>query len=202
MEGSLMSEQRKMTISRALTRIKTITAQMNDITQKIRNYGAWNDKVKHPYGDSKRTAKETLDAARKEVQSMYQSFNDLSVELLKLKVCIEKANLSTKITIGEKTMTIAEALIYKRSIETHVRNLVSCYNHAVARAQITVNEYNKPIIMNANLDTEEKQRQFADVAYLVDKEEIDKHDKFLTEFMTELDGTLNEINAITEIEIG
>jgi hypothetical protein len=35
----------------------------------------------------------------------------------------------------------------------------------------------------------------------VPKEKIHESENFLTTFLTELDGTLNEVNAITEIEI-
>jgi hypothetical protein len=198
-----MSE-RKLTIARALTRLKTSKAQLEQIAAQIQKYGAWTNKAFHPLGD---VATKDLNinhkTAREKVQSLYQQFNDLTKEIVKLKVAIEKANLTTNITIGEgetaQTMTISEALNYRREVEKQVRQLTFSYNASVAAAQNNVNRYNQQW---ANADESAKATLLSDVLYLVNPAEIKKHEDFLSAFMTELDGELNAINAVTEIELG
>jgi hypothetical protein len=43
-----MSDERKMTISRGLTRIKTARKQLEKIIDQITSYGAWNNKRTKP----------------------------------------------------------------------------------------------------------------------------------------------------------
>ena len=195
-----MSEQRKMTIARGLTRLKTIKAQLANIANQIGMYGAINNKVRHPLGEQKVALDKNHNQAIEAVNSLYQQFNDLKDEFLKIKLAIDKANLTTVITIGGKQMTIQEALIYRRDIQQYVQSLNHQYGRAVQQAQAQVDKYNNSL-NTEGMDESTLKAVMADVLYLVPRERINEVNNFLVAFMTELDGVLNEVNAVTEITI-
>lgn len=194
-----MSE-RKLTIARALTRLKTIKAQLIGINSNIQEYAAWSDKSKHPLGDTTHNdLKKNHAQAREKIASLFQQATDLRSEYLKLKLAIDKANMETKIEIAGKVMTIHEALLYEREIAGFIASITQAYKRSVSEAQGKVNQYNYQF-SNIN-DEGAKAALLADISYLVDKGEMDKLDKFTIEFLTEINGTKNEINALTEIHI-
>lgn len=194
-----MSE-RKMTIARGLTRLKTIKAQLANIESQIREYGAWSDKKKHPLGDTTHNdLKKNHAQAREAVSSLYQKATDLRAEFLRIKLAIDKANMTTKIEVAGKVMTIHEALIYEREIATMISGLTYAYKSSVGAAERMVHNYNTQF---SNIqDSSAKAALVADIAYLVDKKQVEELDAFAVEFLTEIDGLKNEVNALTEINI-
>lgn len=195
-----MSGERKLTIARGLTRLKTIKAQLNSIADQIGRHGAISNKSRSPLGNQKATLERNHQQSIEVMNSLYQQFNDLVKEYIKIKLAIDRANMNTVISIGGKEMTIQEALIYRRDIQFYVQNLNSQYGRAVVAAQNAVDKYNSSI-NTEGMDESTVKAVMADVLYLVPRERIDEVNKFLVEFMTELDGTLNEVNAVTEIVV-
>lgn len=193
-------EERKMTIARGLTRLKTIKAQLDNIADQIGEGGAICNKSRHPMGDQRVSLEKNHNQAIEEINSLYQKFNDLVKEYIKIKLAIDRANMTTVIRIGGKEMTIQEALIYRRDIAGYVHSLNSEYSRAVMKAQSQADNYNKNI-NTEGMDETALKAVLADVLYLVPRERINEVNEFLVEFMTELDGTLNEVNAITEITV-
>lgn len=193
-------ETRTMSIKRGLTRLKTIKAQLNDISSKIRKTGAGSSKDKFDFVETRTTIKKNHEEARKEVASLYQKFDDLTKEFVKIKSAINKANLTTNITIGDKVMTIDDALTYQRHIQDYVRSLVGNYNRSVADAENKVNRFNMGINVEG-LSPSEREQELASIVYLVEPELIKEKDKFLIEFLEELDGLIDEANVLTQIEI-
>lgn len=195
-----MSE-RKMTIARGLTRLKTIKAQLNNISQQIGQYGAWVDKQKHPLGDTNHNdIKKNHAQAREKVASLYQQFHDLKNEHIKIKLAIDKANMNTSIEVAGKIMTIHEALLYEREVASYISELTSAYKRSVSAAEQRVKLFNNQF--NSVQEDNVKAALLADVSYLVSKDAIEELDKFTIEFLTEIDGIKNEVNALTEIELG
>lgn len=199
-------EVRKTTIARALTRTKTIKAQMENIVNEIRKFSVWIDKEKHPLGEqlvTKDTAglKKNLNQAREAMASKWQQYNDLSLELIKLQTAINRANLSAKITIGDKTYTVAEAqAIRNRIINSGIAgSVISGFGAAVREAEKARLQYNRQYDNVA--DESVKTAALADVLYLLPAESMEAYSRFITEFSVEFDATLNEVNAVTEITI-
>lgn len=190
--------ERTLTIARALTRMKTIQAQLAHISGEIGKYSAVNDKKRHPLG-VKVDLKENHNVARIEVSSQFQQYMDLTQEFVTLKDAVDKANLVTPIIIGDKTMTINQALIYERSIKGYMSSLINSYNSSVAKVEKEVDQYNQSLTGVEDADT--RKALMAQVLYLVPPDKIKEINSFLVEFMTTLNGTLNEVNATTVISI-
>jgi len=196
----MTTEARKMTIARGLTRLKTIKAQLSSIGTDVGNVSVINNKKRSPMGEQKGSIDKNHNQAIEAVNSLYQKFNDLTKEYTKIKLAIDKANLFTDIVIGGKTLKIQEALIYRRDIQDYVRALNNQYAQSVNRARNDVEAYNRNL-NTENMDEATVNKILADVLYLVPPARITEVNEFLVEFMTELDGTLNEVNALTEIEV-
>lgn len=183
-----------------MTRKKTIKAQLEKITKDISQYGAINNKKLHILSDEKKDIKKNHQESIEKVKSLFQQFYDLKDNYIKLTVAINKANLETDIIISGKSMKIAEALVYKNDIQSYLENLKYAYQKAVTKATAEVDQFNKNM-KTEGLSEQVKKEVLADVLYLVPIEKMDELDAFLVEFMTEVDGTLNEVNARTFIEV-
>ena len=190
----------EMTIARAMTRKKTIKAQLEKITKDISQYGAINNKKLHILSNEKNDIKKNHQEAIEKVKALFQQFHDLKENYIKLTLAINKANLETDIIISGKAMKIAEALVYKNDIQLYLENLKHAYQKAVTKAANEVDQFNKNM-KTEGLSEQVKKEVLADVLYLVPIEKIDELDVFLVEFITEVDGTLNEVNARTFIEV-
>ncbi|RTQ92924.1 hypothetical protein MKY04_09920 [Lysinibacillus telephonicus] len=190
----------QMTIARAMTRKKTIKAQLDKITEDISKHGAINNKRLHILSNEKSDIKKNHREATEKVKALFQQFHDLKDNYIKLTLAINKANLETEIIVAGKTLKIAEALIYKNDIQQYLSNLKTAYQHAVKKATREVDTFNQNL-KTEGLSEQVKKEVLADVLYLVPIEKMDELDSFLVEFMTEIDGTLNEVNARTLIEV-
>lgn len=195
--------ERKLTIKRAMTRVKTIQGQLNTIAGEIAKYGAWNSQQVHPLASRGLSLERGINQAQEYVASQFQKFDDLTKELIKLKTAIAKANLSTKIYFqveGKDTveMTIQEALAYKHHVSDYVRALVSSYNRSVSLANTSVDKTNAAYA-NKELSEDQKKVLLAQVLYLVPASKVQELDSFLAEFMNELDGAIDESIGVTEL---
>lgn len=188
--------EKKMSVARGLGRLKTIEKQLIKISNEISNYGAWNNKRKSPLGDNKGTVEQTHNQAQEYINSLYQQFNDLIKEYSNIKKAIDKTNMVTKITVAGEEMTVYEALLCKRKSKGFYEHFLNSYNRAVGNAESDVQRYN---LQFAKADEEVKKVAMADVSYFIDKSKIDKVNGFLNEFVSEINGLLNEINAVTEL---
>lgn len=206
LNNSVFKQKRKvcffmqMTIARAMTRRKTIKAQLDKITEDISKHGAINNKRLHILSDEKNEIKKNHREATEKIKSLFQQFDDLKANYIKLTLAINKANLETDLIIAEKTMKIAEALVYKNEIQHYLMNLKLAYQKVVKKATQDVDQFNHNMKTDG-LSEEVKKAVLADVLYLVSTEKMDELDTFLVEFITEIDGTLNEVNARTMIEV-
>lgn len=190
----------QMTIARAMTRRKTIKAQLNKITEDISKHGAINNKRLHILSNEKNDIKKNHREATEKIKSLFQQFHDLKENYIKLTLAINKANLETDIVIADQTMKITEALVYKNEVQQYLSDLKLAYQKVVKKATQDVDLFNQNMKTDG-LSEQVKKDVLADVLYLVPTEKIDELDTFLIEFITEIDGTLNEVNARTVIEV-
>lgn len=193
-------EKRTLTVKRGLTRLNTIEAQLTDVVGKIQKYGAVSSKEKVDLVDTKVARDKNHELARKEIASLYQKHQDLLAEYSKIKSAINKSNLVTIVEVGGKVMTIAEALLIDKDTRFKINQLTQSYTFAVNRAEGRVETYNSRL-NKENLTADELETAMAQVEYLVDSTEIQKHQEFLTEFITEINGVIDESNIATTIEL-
>ena len=192
---------RTMSVKRALTRTKTIVAQLNPTSEKVRAHAAISSKTKSKSVDSRLSLDENQREAEKEMQSLYQQHRDLLDEYSKLKKAIAASNLTQTITISDKTMTIYEALLIENDTRAHLAALTAAFRNAARFAENEVTTYNANTQKRADLPAGDLDILRADVLYLVPREDIEATEKFLNEFSVELHGLIDESNVLTILEL-
>ena len=205
----------KMTLHRALAELKLIDSRITKGISEIKGTNIYQLGKKIGGID-------TVEEFNKKAKSKYDSVTALIDRKVNIKSAIVKANAKTTITIGNKTMTIAEAINYKTvvALKTQLsQNLGHNYNNAVN--QLTANnievENAAERLASAALGKDNVKLQKDDVEnitkpyvkshefHLANPLDVvnltDKLETEIQEFQTEIDATLSEINAITIIEI-
>ncbi len=208
-------ETRKVTIHRALAELKLIDAKINKSINNIEPVGFLQKGklVNNFYKE---------DEFNSNAKAKLQSVQDLIDLKHKIKSAITKANAETIVKVGEKEMTISEAINFK-SIIGFKKELI---NSLTAKLNRTKQE-----IEGANTKVEENVLRIAETALQKDNVKINDNDAInitkpyieaneyklidplkietliedLTNeveiFEAEVDAVLSEINAITVIEI-
>lgn len=178
-----------MLIQEGLSKLKIIRKKMDGLLSDIQKYSAWNNKIKCPLGIFGKNQEYSISVAEKELKSRIQSYKDLQNEFLKIKVSIDKTNLSTMIMVAGKEMSLHEAILYKRDVLGMSNALIRAYDFSSVAAQNDVKKY------NSNESITEK----ADVVYLFPQTELDKSRAFIDEFIEEVDGQMQIANATTHL---
>lgn len=164
----------------------------------------------------------TVEQAASDIQSNYDRINELFKQRSKIKGKLVQSNAVTKLTLGAVEMTVAEAIELKRSISSkkafvHVlRQQLTNANGLVARENAKLDaaiESNLATIYGndkgkveasmfdaiAKPQREQKEANLLDPVKLAEK--IKSLDEEISLVDTELDFTLSEVNAKTEITL-
>lgn len=205
----------KMTIHRALSELKLIDAKIDKQTGEIIP-SSFAQKGKLIMGYM------TEEAFEKEAQSKYDSVVDLIDRKLKIKSAIVKANGSTTVTIAGKVMTIADAINFKAIVLKKIQ-LVNRLRAMHNKALGDLNKNNEIVeqnvqrlleatfgkenvkVGNGDVDAVRKPYMEANTFHLFDPlkvvAKLEAMEKEVSDFQSEVDATLSEINATTFIEI-
>lgn len=208
-------ETNKMTLHRALAELKLIDAKIEkqiaecepiNIYQKDKKIGGWA----------------TQDEFKAKAQSGYDSVIALIDRKNAIKSAIVKANGTTTVTVGDKSMTIADAINFKTLIAfkkkfismltQRQKNAIGIMNKNNEGVKINCDRIVEAVVGKENVaiktgEVEAVQKpymemnefQLADPLKLADK--ISALEKEVQDFEVEIDATLSEINAVTQIEI-
>lgn len=209
----------KMSITRALTRAKTIEKQLARLVESqyvVTLMKREVDDVSDVYQDN-----------LKMTQSNFDQFNDLFAELNNIKAAVRKSNEVTKVVIGGEELTVADALVYKNTIayrNSFLDRITRENRNAKSRVeQSKINADNKFASVRENLiknsqgqdvsedylktvlTEEERRLKKAIVEVKVSginnvNEYIEAERKRINTFIEEVDYVLSESNATTIIE--
>lgn len=208
-----------MSITRALTRAKTIEKQLTRLVES--QYVV--TLMKREVDDVTDVFKDNL----KMTQSNFDQFNDLFAELNNIKAAVRKSNEVTKVAIGGEELTVADALVYKNTIayrNSFLDRITRENRNAESRVeQSKINADNKFASVRENLiknsqgqdvsedylktvlTEEERRLKKAIVEVKVSginnvNEYIEAERKRIDTFLEEVDYVLSESNATTIIE--
>lgn len=205
----------KMTLHRALSELKLIDSKISKQISEIVPVGI------HQEG-------KLINANLKEedfktaAQSKFDSINTLIKRKSDIKSAIVEANANTTLTVGTKIMTIADAINLKASIafkKAFIDRMKAVYNSALAtknKNNDTVNA-NVQVLLEKVFSKDTSKVAATDMANVRDpylkanefhmydpidcKAKIEALELEVSEFESEVDSCLSEINAITTIEI-
>jgi len=208
-----------MSITRALTRAKTIEKQLARLVESQFVVTL----MKREVDDESDVFKDNL----KMTQSNFDQFNDLFAELNNIKAAVRKSNEVTKVVIGGEELTVADALVYKNTIvyrnnfldriTRENRNAESRVEQSKISADTKFASVRENLIKNSQgqdvsedylktvLTEEERRLKKAIVEVKVSginnvNEFIEAERKRIDTFIEEVDYVLSESNATTIIE--
>ena len=193
-------EDKQMTIARGLTKLKTIKAKINSNNAIIRK-ASTSSKKKSELADMREDLPLNHQKAKAVVESALQSNKALAKEFVDIKLAIIDANLSTQVMIAGRTMSLAEAQIMRREIREIYGSMVSNYSQSLAATNTEVQRYNDSVMANTNMSAEDKKVMMAETVSFLSFDTMNELNGFITIFMEEVDGTLNEVNALTVIDV-
>lgn len=208
-----------MSITRALTRAKTIEKQLARLVESQFVVTL----MKREVDDESDVFKDNL----KMTQANFDQFNDLFAELNNIKAAVRKSNEVTKVVIGGEELTVADALVYKNTIvyrnnfldriTRENRNAESRVEQSKISADTKFASVRENLIKNSQgqdvsedylktvLTEEERRLKKAIVEVKVSgikdvNEYIEEERKRIDTFIEEVDYVLSESNATTIIE--
>lgn len=208
-----------MSITRALTRAKTIEKQLARLVESQFVVTL----MKREVDDESDVFKDNL----KMTKSNFDQFNDLFAELNNIKAAVRKSNEVTKVVIGGEELSVADALVYKNTIvyrnnfldriTRENRNAESRVEQSKISADTKFASVRENLIKNSQgqdvsedylktvLTEEERRLKKAIVEVKVSgikdvNEYIEAERKRIDTFIEEVDYVLSESNATTIIE--
>jgi len=208
-----------MSITRALTRAKTIEKQLARLVESQFVVTL----MKREVDDESDVYQDNL----KMTKSNFDQFNDLFAELNNIKAAVRKSNEVTKVVIGGEELTVADALVYKNTIvyrnnfldriTRENRNAESRVEQSKISADTKFASVRENLIKNSQgqdvsedylktvLTEEERRLKKAIIEVKVSginnvNEFIEAERKRIDTFLEEVDYVLSESNATTIIE--
>lgn len=204
----------KMSLTRVLNEVKVLESRI----QKASLAGF----IGTTSGGRPPTGFASLEELSAGIKANYSAVKDLISYRNRLKALLVEANATTKVTVAGDVMTIAQAIDRKRTIQLE-KNLLQQMNKQFTTLSKEVENHNSKV--ETNIDsmllsafgkdkkvTEEESNAIAvpyrkqHKAELVDplkiKDQIFALEKSISDFELEVDFSLSEVNAKTEIEVG
>lgn len=205
----------KITIHRALAELKLIDARTQKAIQELVPQGLYQK-------SGGKVGVSTQDEFKKSAEVKYQSVIDLITRKAKIKTAIVASNAITEVKIGEKVLTVADAITAK-DLNKSKQILIDHLKDQQRSALSSLNKNNEVVekniqsMLEANMgkdnvksngnEVKEIRSSFLEATQwqLFDPLELTKKieglEKELLDFQTEVDATLSESNAINFIEI-
>jgi len=174
-----------VTITEALASLKTITSRISTKEKFILAHLVRPEKLKDPLGNS---------AA--EVASARQSIADLEKQYLNLRIAIAAANASTMVKAGGQTRSIAEWLIWRRSIAPVIN---ARHTRMLGRIETTRGQASR---MGGTLIQPGEAGKPEDIVVSLDESSLAASVEQMDTILGELDGQLSLKNATVTIDLG
>lgn len=207
----------KISLTRALAEVKVLESRIKTAINNAKFVGVTQGKGRQPVD---RTFKSSEELVAK-IKADSQSIDALIARRSAIKSAITKANVTTMVKIGDRALSIAEAVELKQSLPlqqtllTAMKNATARGAQEVVQLATTLDQKIATLVQhsfqNVSKPTEE---QFTSVSKpqldqfqpdLLDpldvKEKIQKLEALLEDVKLNLDYSLSEVNARTEVEI-
>lgn len=192
-----------ITVARALTKLKTIKARMDQNSEIIRQHGGINTKILSKLSTNK-DLKKNHEEAREKIGALIQSNYDLLTEYRQLSTAISASNLNTYIESDQfGKITVAEALILTQNLSDNLVAFTNSLGCAVIDADKSADKYNNSNFKGdvlSGLNPDQLQALIAQPETLFPIEEYNKIKGIREGALKELNMLINESNALTTIE--
>lgn len=213
-----MSTENKISITRALKELKTLDSRIQSAITSLNVLDVTQEKFKG------KTLKNnsTVENFTKEVKAKYDSYQDLVKRRNSIKSALVLSNATTKVRVGGREMTVAEAidqkslLEYKKNLLRSLKTQKSQFDKELELSRQNMDRQIE-VFMQQNLGKDRKTsaEDYNQIAApfiqanelkLVDPIEVSKVitnlEEEVTTFEADIDIALSESNSKTEIVVG
>lgn len=199
----------KYNLHRALAEKKMLEKRINNILSSFEPVGTKKGSDSKVY-----ESKINVEDFGKNVRAKYQQIQDLIYNYNSLDKAIVLSNAATKVVIGDKEYTVADAIKRKDNIDFEqdlLRQMKSSYSRGLQnvnnRNQEVERRLDEQTINMEKQDKEQwsnvyrKQNEWSLIDPIGISDEIEKLETEINEFLTEVDYALSTSNAITIVEV-
>lgn len=192
----------KISVARALTKLKIILVKLNDLNSNLKKYGYATSKTTNQLSGHKDINANHLEA-KKEYAKLLASFDDLVTDYTQISLAISKSNLETMIQTEELgAISVAEAMLLTQKLDKILSAKVSALNSAREESEKLAQNTNKSINAVSNgMTAEDIEKLRALPVTLFDQEVLNMASKKAMLCGYELNQLINESNAVTMVEI-
>ena len=206
-----------ITITRALSKIKTLTNQLND---DLKSNQFMTTAPNNMIGS------ESYNKLVKSLESNKESFDSKIAQIINLKKLIAKSNLETTIVVSEKEVSVTEALAMKETMAIYSKFFLSLrkqytkateeVNLANSRIHAAISGNTSEISSSSDIKNEDLEERLALNAkqlqesmgikvitgsYETGEEYLEAIKDYVNNFVSEIDYLLSEHNSTTLIEV-
>lgn len=177
----------KITITEALQEVKTIDARIAKKKEFVFNFLFRQNTQRDPH--------EKDGGSAILIASERQAINDLLERKISIRTAINIANSENSITVGGKSRTISEWLVWKRDVAPTLKTVL---NETAARLQGMRQDVQRK---GLNVTQSAPSEVTTDVIVNVNENELSKQIENLEETISTLDGQFSLKNATIKIEV-
>lgn len=194
----------KMSVARALSKLKLTKAKITGKIDFITAYGYGNSKTNSVLSKVANTVG-NQNEARTQVTAAIQAYKDLLKYYRVVTLAIQKSNLETKICteyFGE--ITIADAMVIVTKLTPAITNYKSALGQCVTKATESAEAFNKKSFsktITESMDKSVADALLAQPCIFFDQKEAEDAAAMAIYIHEELNTLINESNAITMIEV-
>ena len=207
-------ETKRISLHRALSELKMLNARIDAATSDV-------ELVRANRKSNEKINGMPIDEYKKDMQGSYDKVISLIHYRNRLKALVVASNAQTVVTIGSKTMTVAEAIERKQSIQLE-KDLLATLRRQYQRALTQVTDANEalpekletylinilgskdkqsPDEVKLHTETFMKRNEYELIDPMNIKKIINELTAQIEEFESEVDAVLSESNATTFIEV-
>lgn len=177
------------TITEALAEIKTIGKRIEKKRQSVATYLARDSRLKDPLEKDGGSAKFII--------SERQGIADLENRIVAIRTAIQKSNLQTQTAIGNRTLTVAEWLTWRREVAGGTQGFLNGLNAGIRGIREKAQKEGATIVQTA---TDSDGKSLREVIVNIDEKALLEEQENLEKTLGDLDGRLSLLNATTVIE--
>lgn len=179
------------TITEALADLHVITKRVEKKQAFVMSYLIRQEKLKDPLATAQNPGGSVA-----AIQAETQAINDLLTRIIAIRRAITAANLNKMLTIGERTMSVFDWLVWRREVAPKEQEFLAQLHQKIDGTRLQVQRQGVKIV-GGNVEgvTPEDFRVSLDEQVLATRRES------LEETLGKLDGLLSLVNATTLIDV-
>ena len=177
---------KKTTITEALAELKTLDSKIETTKNFILQYAIRQGSSIDPLADD--------GGSDKIIPQKIQSLNDLLARKVAIRTAINKKNLETEVSVGNKTKTVAEWIIWRREAKPQELRIYQDLQKSVLNIRQQCGQ--KGLLLKDG----EQPSKTNEVSCFISESKVNSQIESLNEIEATLDGKLSMINATTLVE--